>query len=584
MSTEENKESVNFTESRAASTEQTIAGSVYGDEKVIDMEHIPSNPAADVGAPVAEQPADTPPRPTGVKFYLIFVGLMLAVLLAALDQTIVATALPKISSDFNASDEIGWVGISYMLTSTVAMPLYGRFADIFGRKPVFLFGIIVFLAGSIVSGAAQNMDMLIAFRAVQGLGAGGIMSMVMIIIADLVSIRDRGKYQGLIGASFGVASVVGPLLGGAFTDHASWRWCFYINIPIGAVTLAVVVLFLHLPRPQGSIREKLGLIDYVGSVFLIGCTVCILLPLQWGGNQYPWNAPVVIALFCVGGFLMFVFVAVEKWQAKSPIIPGYLFVQRTPVALFITQFFFGICFFGGAIYYTPVYFQVVRGDSATASGLELLPLMLSLVFCSIFSGLMCSKTGRVREFFWVGTALIVVGGGLLTLWDADSSRGEQIGFLIIVGAGCGLCVQTLMIAGQSAVPPKDIAVITSLSGFFRTIGACFGIAIFGTVFNNTLATDLSTLTLPFSIEIAEHSFALVKDLPEPLQSQVKDAYCGALSKMFLLIVPFGGVAFIASLFVQHFKLHRAPAPGQPQANPAAASPAPEIKGPVEDLA
>ncbi|KAM3581173.1 hypothetical protein VKS41_006611 [Umbelopsis sp. WA50703] len=491
---------------------------------------------------------------------------MLAVLLAALDQTIVATALPTISSDFNAADQIGWVGISYMLTSTVAMPLYGRFADIFGRKPIFLFAIVIFLAGSIVSGASQNMNMLIAFRAIQGLGAGGIMSMVMIIIADLVSIRDRGKYQGLIGASFGIASVVGPLLGGAFSDHASWRWCFYINVPIGAITLAVVILFLHLPKPVGSIWEKLKMIDYLGSLVLIGCLVCILLPLQWGGNQYAWNAPVVIALFCVGGVLLIALALVEKYFAKVPIIPGYLFVQRTPVALFISQFFFGLCFFGGAIYYTPIYFQVVRGDSATSSGLELLPLMLGLVFCSIGSGLLISKTGRVREFIWTGTALCIVGGGLLTTLDAASNRGMQIGYLLILGCGCGLCVQSLTIAAQSAVGPKDIAVITSLGNFFRTIGACFGIASFGTMFNNTLSAQLSKLTLTFPIAVAEHSFEFVKALPEPLKSQVINAYCFALDRMFLLIIPFAAVAFLSSLFVQHFKLRRGPpAPPAPPA-------------------
>ena len=215
------------------------------------------------------------------------------------------------------------------------------------------------------------------------------------------------------------------------------------------------ILFLHLPQPTGSIRQKLAMIDYIGSLFLIAATVCILLPLQWGGNQYSWNSAVIIALFCVGGVLIFVFAAVEKWQAKSPIIPGYLFVQRTPLALFVTQFFFGLCFFGGAIYYTPIYFQVVRGDSATISGLELLPLMFGVVGCSIASGLLSSKTGRVREFFWLGTSLIIVGGGLLTTWHADSSRGAQIGYLLILGCGCGLCLQTLTIAGQSAVGPKE---------------------------------------------------------------------------------------------------------------------------------
>jgi hypothetical protein len=323
------------------------------------------------------------------------------------------------------------------------------------------------------------------------------------------------------------------------------------------------------------------MIDYIGSIFLIGFTVCLLLPLQWGGNQYAWNAPVIIALFCVGGFLMFVFIAVEAWQAKSPIIPGHMFRQRTPVAIFVTQFFFGACFFGGAIYYTPIYFQVVRGDSATSSGLELLPLMLGVVGCSIASGQLCSRTGHVREFIWAGTSLILVGGGLLTTWSTDSNRGMQIGYLLILGCGCGLCAQTLIIAAQSCVGPKDIAMITSLGNFFRMVGASFGIAVFGTVFNNVLAEKLSTLTLPFSVQVAEHSFTLVQQLPEPLQTQVKDAYCAALDRLYLLILPFGAVAFIASLFIQHFDLLGGPAAAPKEK--VVDVPSAETKTPVENM-
>ncbi|KAG2176966.1 hypothetical protein INT43_007620, partial [Umbelopsis isabellina] len=531
--------------------------------------------------PSRVNPLDDWERPTGMVFYLIYVGLALSVLLASLDQTIVSTALPSIASQFNSAYDIGWVGVAYMLTNTCFQPLYGKFADIFGRKPVFLFAVCIFLTGSIVSGAAQSMIMLIVFRAVQGIGAGGLISSVMIIVSDLVSLRDRGKYQGIIGASFGISSVIGPLIGGAFTQYASWRWCFYVNIPVGAGTLFIITVFLKMPRPKDPIRQKLKRVDYVGSFFLMSSTILILLPLQSGGNSYAWNSPFVISLFCVGGVLLVCLILVESKYAKEPLLPGKLLRRRTPLAICIVQFFFGMNFFGGAIYYTPIYFQVARGDSPTSSGLEMLPMILGLVVTSISSGLIASYTGHVRPLVWCGLAIQCIGGGLLSLLQIDSNRGQLIGYLLVMGIGCGLCMQTVLLVAQSSVEPRDIAVITAISNFFRTVGGVFGIAIFGTIYQNDLISQLNSMTLNMPAQVIAQNFEIVKTLPEPLRLQVQLAYVTSLDKMRLVIIPFAGVAFIASLFIEHFEL-RKKAGGQKDTPAAAADVETEKKDVVTD--
>ncbi|OZJ05907.1 hypothetical protein BZG36_01177 [Bifiguratus adelaidae] len=498
------------------------------------------------------------------KLAMVFVGLVLGIFLSALDQTIVSTALPTIASDFNAASLIGWVGTSYMLTSTVFQPLYGKFSDIFGRKFVFLFAVCTFLVGSILSGASQNMIMLIVFRALQGIGGGGIMSMTMIIISDIVSMRDRGKFQGMIGATFGVSSVVGPLLGGAFADlptsKGGWRWCFYVNLPVGAITIAVCILYLRLRPVTGDPVAKFKRIDYFGTFLLVGGVVCILLAVSFGGNTYPWDSAAVIASFVVGGVVLIAFIIWEIKYAREPVVAPHLFRQRTPLAIFVAQFFFGMSFFG-AIYYLPIYFQIVRGDSATTSGLELLPFLLGLVMFSILSGITVSKTGRYRAFIWAGTAILTVGGALMRLLSADSNRGEQIGYLLVAGVGCGCCMQTLTIAAQTSVHYKDIAIITSLGNFFRTVGGVFGIAISASVFNNSLSTNLANvleqLHINIPITVAQQDFEFVKSIADPVAKYaVQTAYVDALDLVYTLVIPFGGMAFIASLFIQHFNLQK----------------------------
>ncbi|KAK9702561.1 hypothetical protein K7432_011199 [Basidiobolus ranarum] len=489
------------------------------------------------------------------KLLLVFLGLALAILLAGLDQTIVATALPKIASDFNAFNQISWVATAYMLTATACQPLYGKFSDIFGRKAAFLFAIVIFEVGSALCGCSQNMTMLIVARAVAGIGGAGIQGMVFIIISEIVPIRERGKYQGFIGATYGISSVLGPLLGGIFTDDVTWRWAFYINLPIGALTVIVVFLFLHLPTPQGSLKEKIKRIDFIGTILLLAFIITLLLPTQWGGSTYPWNSPKIIALYCVSGVLLIAFVIVEYRYAAEPIVPCRLFAMRTPLFTFITMFFFGMAFFG-LIYYIPLYFQIVRGESATSSGLEMLPMMLSASALSIITGIMISKTGIIVIWCWVGSVIMTVGTGLLTVWNANSGRGDQIGFLLILGFGAGCCVQTLIFAGQSAVPHKDMGVVTALCAFFRSVGGVLGIAIFGALFNNKLTTGLGNLDFDIPIKEATNNFNFINTLPAGEREQVIDVYVSVLRTLFIIATVMSGLTFVSSLGIKYIKMQK----------------------------
>ncbi|KAF8926570.1 major facilitator superfamily-domain-containing protein [Dissophora ornata] len=510
----------------------------------------PGNPALD------DQVVSLPFK----ELMIVFVGLMLGIFLSSLDQTIVSVCTPKIANEFNGLNEVPWIGTSYLLTSTTFQPLYGKGSDIFGRKATFLFAITVFLIGSALCGAAQSMIWIIVARGIAGVGAGGIMSMVMIIITDLVSLRDRGKYQGIIGAVFGFSSVIGPLLGGVFTDKASWRWAFFVNLPIGLITIAAVVKLLHLPHTKGSFKEKLKRVDMLGSLTLVIGLVLVLLPLNWGGSTYAWNSPLVIGLFCAGFAVLLIFCFVEWKVALEPIIPFRLFKSRTNVAVFLTCMFIGMGFFG-IMFFMPLFFQIVRQETATSSGLEMLPLIVGLLIASIASGFMVSKWGQYRPFIWVGMVLSTTGIGLLQLVQENSSRGEIIGFLFINGLGLGFSMQTVMLAIQSSVATKDIAVATANATFFRTVGSVFGVAIAGTIFNNSLKDNLAPLIAinPEIVKVIANSY-LAPTFGAETEALILHAYMLALRDAFRVCIPFMALGFVSSLFIQHHKLRKSLGP------------------------
>lgn len=410
----------------------------------------------------------------GRQLALTFGGLLLAMLLGSLDQTIVSTALPTIVADLGGLEHLSWVVTAYLLGATVTMPLWGRLSDLFGRKRLFQTAIVVFLAGSALSGVAQSLGELIAFRALQGLGAGGLMTLAMAIVGDIVSPHERGRYQGYVQMVFVLASVAGPLLGGLFVDHLSWRWVFYVNLPIGAVALAVASTTLKLPVERAKVR-----IDYLGAGLLAAGLTCLLLVSTWGGQQYAWDSDEVVGLALAAVALLAAFVAQER-RASEPILPLRLFGDPVFVVVAAVLFLASMALFA-AIVFMPVFLQVVTGASATSSGILLLPLLLSSTVSTAVAGRIVARTGRYKAFPVAGLALMAVGLALLSTMDAQTSRATASALLLVFGLGFGMVSQILVIAIQNAVDRRDLGIATASANLFRSLGGSVGVAVFGAI-------------------------------------------------------------------------------------------------------
>ncbi|RAG81835.1 EmrB/QacA family drug resistance transporter [Streptacidiphilus pinicola] len=518
---------------------------------------------------------------------LVFLGVMLGMFLAALDQTIVSTALPTIVGDLGGANHLSWVVTSYMLAATATTPLWGKLGDLFGRKHIFLICIVIFLAGSALCGQARNMTELIAFRALQGLGGGGLMVLAMAVIADVVPPRERGRYQGVIGAVFGVSSVVGPLLGGFLVDNLNWRWVFYVNLPVGAVALFVIATALHAKRPETRPR-----IDYLGTALLAAASTCLVLITSLGGTTWKWNSAEVWGCAVGAVVLIALFIWWEQ-RAPEPVLPLRLFRNRIFTVCSGIGFVIGLCMFG-ALSYIPLYMQVVNGNSPTESGLRLLPMMAGVLITSIGTGQLISRTGRYKIYPIMGTALTCVALVLLAQVDEKTSATVMGLYMLVLGLGLGLVMQVLIIAVQNSTDFADLGTATSGVTYFRSIGGSFGASIFGTVLNNQLTSKIATAQKDGTLspqfpakQVLANPTSVQKAPPalKPLLDPFLHIFAVSLQTVYLVAAGITVLAFVLSLFLREVPLRTATRTNQVEGAgpPAFRSSAEEIEGMITRL-
>ncbi|SCG57760.1 MDR family MFS transporter [Micromonospora inositola] len=501
---------------------------------------------------------------------VVLFGLMIAMMLAMLDNMIVSTALPRIVGEFGGVDHFTWVVTAYVLGTTVSTPIWGKLGDLYGRKAVFLTSVVIFLIGSALCGMSGSgmfggvdtgMVELIAFRAVQGLGAGGLMVGVMAIIGDLVPPRERGRYQGMIAGIMAIAMVAGPLVGGFITDNLSWRWAFYVNLPLGGIALLVLATTMHLPKYRTEHK-----IDWLGAALLsVGITAIVLLT-TWGGNEYDWTSPQILGLAALAAVALVVFAFVER-RAAEPILPLALFANRNFALISVIGFLLGFAMFG-AMNFLPLYQQTVQGASATNSGLLLLPLMFGMLVVSLVIGRAITKTGRYRIFPIVGGVVMTTGMFLLSRLDVDTSKAESSLYMVVLGAGMGFLMQTSMLIAQNSVEQKDLGAASGGATFFRSIGGSFGISLFGAIFANRLADSAAGGAFSGGGgEGGRMDLEQLKELPAQVRELVLGGLSDAISHVFLWAVVFTIAVPVLAWFIKEVPLRSsndAPAAGTPE--------------------
>ncbi|KAJ6581799.1 MFS general substrate transporter [Mycena capillaripes] len=525
-------------------------------------------------APLEFQDASSEPKAHGARFrndeeavglphnnmMLVMAGLAITMFLASLDNTIVTTALPTITAELHGTaSDYSWTGVAYMLASGACIPLWGKLSDVVGRKAILYPCIALFLLGSGLCGAATSMSFLIACRAVQGVGGGGVIVMVQVIISDIVSLQDRGKYSSVIGGCWGVASVLGPLLGGIVTEKASWRWCFWINLPTGGVA-AIMLLFLNLnPVRKLTLAEFFQKFDFLGIFLLMTGTGTLLAGFSIASDN-GWNDPSTIALLVVGPILLSLAAVVESRTTRMAVIPPRLLKTRTTLSLFGIDFLHAVGFMC-TNFYLPVVFQGVNGDSALRSGIKMIPVALGSSLSTIIIGPLVTVTKRTRPYIWSGTALMTVGAGLLISLNEKSNLGMELGFTLIQGLGTGFLFQPPLISLQAAMPLKDMAACTGAFYLVRTLGTTIGVSLGGVAFQSQLAARLRAIPAiagtPAQASILQGNYKDIKlIIPLELRQQVIVALSRSLRTIFIMITPFAGATFLLSLLLRHYSLER----------------------------
>ncbi|KAI2604249.1 MFS general substrate transporter [Hypoxylon fragiforme] len=523
---------------------------------------LPNNPAPAV-AEAAVTNMDPEKGRTKLETTLVVLALCSALFLAALDVTIIATAIPTITEQFQSPAGYTWIGAAYLLANSATVPSWGKISDIWGRKPILLAAVAIFWIGSLLCALSVSIGMLIAARAIQGIGGGGIIVLVNICVGDLFSMRKRGMYYAFFGMVWAVASAIGPVLGGVFTTKATWRWCFYVNLPISGVGFAVLLFVLKLHNPRTPVREGLVAIDWLGSLLIIGGTLMFLFGLEFGGVTYPWNSAPTICLIVFGLVTIGLFIAVEKWYAKYPVIPLRLFKFGKNISTFGICFAHGVVFISGS-YYLPLYFQAVLASSSLLSGVYILPYVLSLSFMSVASGFFMKKTGKYLPAIIFGMVFMTLGYGLFIDLGAEAHWAKIIIYQIIAGIGVGPNFQSPLIALQTSVEPRDIAAVTSTFGFVRQLSTSISVVIGGVVFQNGMDKQYPTLLAQLGPELAGQlsggsaggNVGLVASLQGVQGEIARTAYWNSLRDMYIMYAVISGVGVLISPFISQRTLSR----------------------------
>ncbi|CAK7200627.1 hypothetical protein SEUCBS139899_003325 [Sporothrix eucalyptigena] len=528
---------------------------------VAGTDAVPSDAAAaEAAAPAESQYEDGRSR---LQTVLIMVSLCSALFLSALDVTIVTVAVPTIAADFKSTVGYTWIGSAYLLSNAATAPSWGKVSDIFGRKPVILASVAIFWVGSLLCAVSRNMTMLIVARSIQGIGSGGIIILVNVCISDLFSLRKRGQYFGFTGLVWAVAGGIGPVIGGAFTEHASWRWCFYLNLPISGLGMILLIFVLHLHNPKTPMRAGLAAVDWLGSFTVIAGTLLVLLGLTFGDVMYPWKSAAVIAMIIVGALTLVVFVYIEARVARYPIIPLRLFRSRVAIASFVCCFFHGVVFVSGS-YYLPLYFQAVVGATPLLSGVYVLPFSIGLSITSAATGVAIKKTGKYLVFIIGGFVLLTVGFGLFTNLGAEANWAKIILYQIVAAFGVGPNFQSILLSLHTTVERRDIASATATFGFIRQMATTISVVLGGVVFQNKMQQQHDSLVTSIGTADADlltgsnaaSSVYLVDDLTGDALVAARHAYWNALQTMYIMFAAFAGAGLVVSFFITQTKLSK----------------------------